>query len=749
VKVPIKNIPTFDANKKEWEITSFNSQKEFANFLLENCFKEPGKYAFDESTLDWNRLAKIFEKDKIYTSVAEGSTDYWKFWDEEELKCRLGVLWKHNGKVWYLTRDYYFLLNFCPIINKERGNEESFCSIRDVQYHMMIYEKIAELLHLHSVILKKRQMMFSNCHSAKVLNFIWFENKKTVKILASDEAYLDDVNGSWKMINAYKNHLNQHTGWVRIFSPESYPSIQQKEKIKVAGKWVTEGNESTLVAKTLKRDVTTAVGGAAYFIWHEEGGIAPKADTTLQYLAPALESGNEKSGSFCIGGSVGDLDACGPLREFMKDPEKYEMLAVPTNWYDETKQTKMCGLFIPTQYGMPQAVDEFGNTDVEKALELMAQQEEQWKQLPPEQYILRKSQNPKTIKEAFAWRKQAYFNVQRIERRQEELKIQLASGDIKQDQGLLYEDKNGDIKLKKLEDFAEYDRPQEIGYPVVETLRDKRGCVTIWEKPEHGTPNLYYAGVDPIGLQDNFTSPSVFSMHIYKRGYTEIDQTTGDKKTVRGKIVATYRGRFKSVEDTNEMGLLLLRLYKAKAACERNKDNFINFCRRKGYSSLIAMKKDLPFDKDIDMAGTKNDEYGIYKGADGALERTLKKNAYDYLEIEVDTIHKKVKDSEELGDIVKTIRGYQLVNDYWMLEEYKLYNDEDNFDSFISSSLAISYGTAAELTYEKKVYKQSQALKPKEPPKPKIRSMLPSYGRRPISRKPNQKNNNNRSLLNY
>jgi hypothetical protein len=750
MKVPIKNIPTYDANKDQWLTTSFDSQKQFATYLMQECFKEPGEYAFDESTRGWNKLAKIFEEERVYTQLPEGSNDWWKFWDEEELKCRLGVLWKHNDKTWYLTRDYYFLINYCPIINKEKGNEEGFMSVRDVQYHMMIYEKIAELFHLHAAILKKRQMAFSNCHSAKALNFTWFENKKTIKLLASDEAYIDDVNGSWKMINAFKNHLNQHTGWIRIFSPESYPAIQQKEKIKVNGKWVTEGNESTLVAKTLKRDVTTAVGGAAYWIWHEEGGIAPKADMTLQYIDPAISvSTTEKSGAFCIGGSVGDLDDCKPLMDFMREPEKFEIFAVPTKWYDETKQEKMCGLFIPTQYGMPEACDEFGNTEVEKALELLKEQEKIWEKLPPEQYILKKSQNPKTIKEAFAWRKQAYFNVQRIERRQEELKIQLQNEIVKQDQGLLYEGKDGNIKLKKLNEFDPSNRPEEIGYPVKETLQDKRGCVTIWEKPEHDTPNLYYAGVDPIGLQDNFTSPSVFSMHIYKRGYTEIDQTTGDKKTVRGKLVATYRGRFKSVEDTNEMGLLLLRLYKAKAACERNKDNFINYCRRKGFSTLIAMKKDLPFDKDIDMAGTKNDEYGIYKGADGALERTLKKCAYDYLEVEIDTIHKKIKDSDEIGDVVKTIRGYQLVNDYWMLEEYKLYNDEDNFDSFISSSLAIAYGTAAELTYEKKVFTQSESKKPKQPPKPKIINRLPTYGRTQVKRNPNQKNNNNRSLLNY
>ena len=94
---------------------------------------------------------------------------------------------------------------------------------------------------------------------------------------------------------------------------------------------------------------------------------------------------------------------------------------------------------------------------------------------------------------------------------------------------------------------------------------------------------------------------------------------------------------------------------------------------------------------------------------------------------------------------MKTIRGYQLVNDYWMLEEYKLYNDEDNFDSFISSSLAISYGMAAELTYEKKIFIATESEKPKAPLPPKIRNYLPAY--KPYQKRPNQKNK--RSLLNY
>lgn len=42
-----KNIPTYDFKKKKWSTTSFNSQKEFGDYLL-SIFKEPGEYGFDE-----------------------------------------------------------------------------------------------------------------------------------------------------------------------------------------------------------------------------------------------------------------------------------------------------------------------------------------------------------------------------------------------------------------------------------------------------------------------------------------------------------------------------------------------------------------------------------------------------------------------------------------------------------------------------------------------------------------------------
>lgn len=745
MKVSCKNIPTYDYDTQEWSTTSFEDQLAFGDFLLKNCFKEPGEYSFDSRIHKWNEHAKFFNENKCYTKYGVGTKEYYDYWDNEELKCRLGVIWKSKDKIWYTTRDYYFLLNFCPITNKEKGYIETFCDIRDVQYHMMLYEKLAEIYHKHSAILKRRQMLFSFCHVAKTVNYLWFENKKKLKWFASDEGFLNDVNGSWSILNQYKQHLNKNTDWYRAFSPEGYPETQQRQQIKINNKWEWEGNESSVVARTLKKDPKLGVGGPTFWAWHEEGGVAPKADITLQYMEPAITSGLTRVGSFCIGGSVGDLSECKPLENFIKNPDTYGFFKVPTKWWDEGVSSKECGLFIPAQYGMPEATDEYGNSDVELALKLLHKaefegfkageygrisDEDPWIKLPSENYVLKKSQSPKTIKEAFAWRKVSFFNVQRIERRQESIKILRERNEIIADKGLLYEDSNGEIKLKLLSSFESYDRPTEMEYPINSSDLDKRGVVTIYEYPSSDNDGtLYFAGVDSVEVNVTETSDSIFSVDIYKRGHKQIIIKSDGSEEIqhkRGKLVATYRGRFKNVDDHNEQGLLLIRLYRALAGCERNKPNFINYARRKGYSSLIARRSQFPLDKDLDVTGGKNDEYGIWTDSAGKLLSVLKRTVYEYIDGEVDTIHKKTKD-DTIGDIVKTIRGYDLIDDYWLLEELKLWNEEGNFDRFISFSLALLLGISRELDYEKTTtIVEEPKEKKKAPPKKPVSLLKPA-----------------------
>jgi hypothetical protein len=262
MKIPIKNIPTYDNQTDTWSTTSFETQQEYVDFLW-SCFKDCGEYEFDSSTLKWNMLAKKFTETGFYTDLPKGTQSRKAFWNTEKLKSRLGVIWKNGDKTWYLTRDFYFFLNFCPITNKEQGFAETFVSIRDPQYHMALYEKLAEASHLHSCILKRRQMAYSFYHAAKMINTIFFEKKAICKLFASDDDFITGENGTWKFIESYRNFLNKYTDWKREFTGGAQSWIQ-KERVKTNGQWEDKGLESTLIALTLKKDPKKGVGGPLY-----------------------------------------------------------------------------------------------------------------------------------------------------------------------------------------------------------------------------------------------------------------------------------------------------------------------------------------------------------------------------------------------------------------------------------------------------------------------------------------------------
>lgn len=764
MKVPCKNIPVYDIKEETWSTKSFESQYEFGKFLMAECFKDPGEYNFDKLFTNgiWNEMALRFDTNGRYTDYAEDTQDYFNFWDEEQLKCRLGVLWKYGDVWYYTTRDYYFLINYFRIVNKEKDTKESFITVRDGQYHMMLYIKLAEIYDQNSCILKRRQFAYSNCLVAKSMNYLFFEYNKRIKWFASDDTYLNEIEGSWTFLNIAKKHLNLHTGWFRDFNPDTEGSIIQRVQIK-EGKgsaWHWEGNESSITAKTLKRDPKAGVGGPAYFIWYEEGGIAPTADQTYLFADPALLSGGIRVGTFCIGGSVGDLEQCKPLKEYMENPEVNGFLGVPTKWDSPEGHERICGLFIPAQYCMPEATDEHGNSLVELALEILEKSETvgwkegemkgsikvgkdelPWNKLKEDAYILKKSQNPRYITEAFAYRKTSEFNIGLCEKQQSRLK--------------LLDEKQGRYKRQGLfvnEEFVEKENlkhpSQEMIHPVKPTLTDKRGLVNIYE--EFNPSFSYYGGTDNVDADITLTSPSLFSQAIYRRSYVEFDKTTGKQKVIPGKIVAIWTGRFDTIDETNEQGLSLLKMYNAVTCSERNKPNFINHCKRTGNSKYLALASELPFDKDIDVTGKDNGQYGVWRDAGGKVMKELLRVGKEFLNAERNVIYLDAKDTEDIGKIKKIIRGYDSIEDYWTLEEFKTYNsDFGNYDRLDAVLYAIHYGTAEELSFQNKLIQiESKPLPKKDDLQKqiKIRNLLYSNNKQTnLNNKPIKK----RNLLKY
>src|SRR3990172_9369131 len=120
-------IPTWDNGT--WTETAFGTRDEFRDFCTP-LFKEPGKYEFNDTSYVFNEQARLFTTQGYYCGSPKNTTDFKKYWDIHKYRCRKGVLFKSQRKIWYLPREYYMWLNFLQI-NDKRKNKLDFPEVMD------------------------------------------------------------------------------------------------------------------------------------------------------------------------------------------------------------------------------------------------------------------------------------------------------------------------------------------------------------------------------------------------------------------------------------------------------------------------------------------------------------------------------------------------------------------------------------------------------------------------------------------
>jgi len=480
------DIPTWDNGT--WTTTSFDTRKEFGEFVFA-LFKEPGEYEFDDvSNKIFISESTKFNIEKVYCVAPFKSKDFINYWDDQKAKCRLGLIIKSGSKTWFLTRDYYMWLNFLPIFDKEE-QKFGFAKIRDAQYHMALYEILAEINYMHVAILKKRQIASSYFHAGKLINQLWFEAGVTLKMGASLKDYINEK-GTWKFLSEYAAFLNEHTAWYRPMSPDKVMMWQQKIEIRKGDRKAEIGLKGTMQGMSFEKDPTNGVGGPVKFFFHEEAGIAPKMDTTFGYIKPALKSGMITTGLFIAAGSVGDLDQCGPLKKMILDPISNDIYPVKTNLIDKDNTWGESGLFIPEQWSMPPYIDDYGNSLVQEALIALDEYfEEIKKNKEPKDYQLEVSQHPRNIEEAFAFRKEAKFPPHLVNaqiKRIEEKEYSSEFLDISRDE-------TGKVKVKATNKLPIAE------FPISKKTEDKTGTLVVWERPvPDPTFGMYYGSIDPV-----------------------------------------------------------------------------------------------------------------------------------------------------------------------------------------------------------------------------------------------------------
>jgi len=672
-----EHIPTCENG--EWSYTDFESRKDFYSFCR-SIFKQPGEYAFDEVSKLFNEQARLFNKNGIYCTAPAGTKDFIKYWDTEKEKCRKGVIFKSGTNSWYITRDYYMWLNFLPIFNKET-QRYGFADVRDAQYHMALYEILAELDYKHCAILKKRQIASSYFHCGKLINQIWFEEGVTLKMGASLKDYINEK-GSWKFLNEYESFLNKHTAWYRPMNPNKTMFWQQKIEIAnfVGGqKRKTEiGLKGVIQAMSFEKSPTTGVGGPTKYFFHEEAGIAPRMNQTYEYLRPALRSGMITTGTFIAAGSVGDLSQCEPLKKLIMHPEANDIYSVFSDLIDDKGTIGTTGLFIPEQWSMPPYVDKYGNSQVKEALEALDEQFDKWKkELDPQEYQLRISQHPRNVKEAFDYRTVSLFpshlitaQMQRIEEKEYPYEFLDISRDAK-----------GEIAVEVTNKLPIRE------FPITKNTEDKTGVLVVWERPEKDAEfGTYYASVDPVGEGKTTTSESLCSIYIYKRP-VEVTKNNGSEIQTYiepDKIVAAWCGRFDDINKTHERLELIIEWYNAWTIVENNISQFINYMIYKKKQKYLVPRSQILFLKDIGANANVYQDYG-WRNTGTLFKSHMLSYAIEFLKEELDA------DVKADGTIVRTQYGVERIPDPMLLKEMMAYRDGVNVDRLVSFAALVAF----------------------------------------------------------
>jgi hypothetical protein len=690
-----KEVPTYENG--QWGVTDFHTREDFRDFLV-SIFKEPGEYHFDESSRIFNVEGRKFQKQGFYCAAPIKTKDFINYWDDQKNKCRNGIIVKNNGNTWYITRDYYMWLNFLPIYDKEEKRFD-FAKVRDAQYHMALYEHLAELSYKHAVILKKRQIASSYFHMGKFINTYWFEAGAVLKIGASLKDYINEK-GSWKFLNEYKNFLNEHTAWYRPSDPEKTFAWEQKIKVRINGRDTYKGLKSSIAGYSFEKDPTNGVGGPVTYFFHEEGGIAPKMNDTYGFIKPALKSGHIITGQFIAAGSVGDLDQCEPMKEYVLHPEENGFYGVPSNLIDKDGTIGVSGLFIPEQWSMPPYIDDFGNSKVEEALEALDWQfEKAKKDLTPEAYQLEVSQHPRNIEEAFATRKVSVFPPHLVSKQMQRI-----------------QDKTYPVEYLELSRNAEgkiVDKPSRkipiSEFPISKKTEDKEGVICVYERPcKDPTFGMYYGSVDPVGEGKTTTSDSLCSIYIYKNP-VEVIKDYGEGKVEnsieRDKIVASWCGRFDDINKTHERLELLIEWYNAWTIVENNVALFIQYMISRKRQKYLVPKDMILFLKDIGANRNVFQEYG-WKNVGTIFKGNLLSYGIEFLKEELDT------ETTSDGTIVKTTYGVERIPDIMLLREMQAYREGLNVDRMVAFCALIAFAKVQQSNrgYAKRVEQPNQKL---------------------------------------
>lgn len=576
----------------------------------------------------------------------------------------------------WVTGDYYWMLNFCPMHLVENENGIDIRTVAhprfwDGQFLMSHYFLQARTHGHHAAELASRgkgKTSFGGGLLAKRCIIGESENNKTevqCMVTAVDRTKLMDTNQILRVFKDNLDHCAKYTQFASHRLKSSDQEMEWKMGFKKAGSEVEYGSKNSVsgIITGVNQDKLNGSRGVLYLI--EEAGIFKNLTSMYNMIRPSVEHGSKVFGEIFAYGTAGDDQSdFTAFAEMFYSPEGYNLEPLDNVFDKEGQGRKKCCFFFPAYLNYDEScIDRNGNSDVSKALLMILYDRYKVKYGTTDinTIVKRISQYPIVPQEAMLRSHGNIFPVTELNGRLNQLDNDPNAFDDVYVGELVQDNKTGEVKFNLTIDLPIRDFP---------TKDNKvKGALEIFEMPKRNgegkiPAGRYICSADPYDADCSNTMSlgSIFVMDLW----TDM-------------IVAEYTGRPTFAEDFYEICRKLCLFYNCRCMYEQNVMGMFSYFSSHNATHLLAETPEYLVQRNmISSIGYGNKSVGIrattpiINGAFKMIQTWLRKPIVS-IETDADGNTNEV-----------TIPNLYRIKNRALLKELVLWNPQGNFDRVMS-----------------------------------------------------------------
>lgn len=649
-----------------------------------------------ENTAYFRQTAKTWEETGQYTYLRPNrnpNSDFGKWIREERRRGWEGLVDPSTGM--WITGDYYWMLNYCPMHLIERRPDGldvrvvKLPKFWDGQFLASHYFLQARMHKHHAAELSSRGRGKTTLGAAMLSKrFVIGETEANLKegkvqclVTAADRTKLMGTNQILSVFVEDIDHCAKETQFERARVKSSGQEMSWKMGHKQKGSDVIYGsqNEVTGIISGVNQDKLNGSRGVLYIV--EEAGIFKDLLNMYNLIRPSVEQGSSVYAEIVLYGTAGDdMSDFTAFSEMIYSPDGYNLEGLDNVFDKEGQGRKKMTMFYGAYMNYDDScMDEDGNSDVTKALLALCYDRYKVKYGSTDVNTLTKriSQYPITPQEAIIRSQGNMFPVTQLNERINQLDNNPSSFDDVYVGDLVMDSEEGEVKFQPTGDLPIHDYP----------LKDNknRGALEIFEMPQKNSEGKvpqgrYLASADPYD-NDQSGTMSLGSLFV-------LDLWTD-------RLVAEYTGRPAFADDFYEMARKLCLFYHAKLMYENNLRGCFAYFSKCNSLYLLAETPEYLRDKQlISSIGFGNSAYGIR--ATTPIINYGFRLIRDWLLKPVTKIEKD--ESGEEQEI--TVQNLYFIKNRALLKELVLWNPYGNFDRIMSLVQLMLYREEKMIMYQ-------------------------------------------------